>query len=563
MTLALWTLTLALQVAANAPAKPAKVTVAKVKQPATVSVVVYSDFQCPFCARFAGPLREAQAKGAGGSKIDLQFKHFPITAIHPAAQLAHQAALAAKAQGKFWEMHDLLFSNQRQAQRADLLGYAKTLGLDLARFERDMDSEAIKKVIAADVAEGTRLGISGTPTFFVNGKPFVGSQSLAQLEAIVAASKQPAAPPSAIRAAAQPASTAVGTANVASAADTNVPASVDLVLYSDFQCPFCQQFSGPFRDLQTKGADGTKVNVQFKNFPLSIHPNAQLAHQAAMAAKAQGKFWEMHDLLFANQQRAQRADLISYAKTLGLDVVQFEKDMDSDAVKRAIAADVAEGTRAGVTGTPSFTVNGRMYSGTRSLAQMKEMLGGAQRRARALAEIGDSMLSQGPSDASLTIELFADLQSPVSRQAFQVLETIAQQYPAKVRIQFRNFPLAFHPQAPLAHEAAMAAAREGRFWEMAAFVLEHQDTLREQDLVAQAGRLGLDVTKFAAALQEHRYAPRVEADVSAGQSRGVRGSPAILIGAKRIDGVPSPQALAHYIESALATSPSLPGSQTP
>src|SRR5262245_4451495 len=93
--------------------------------PVPVEVVFYSDFQCPFCAQFSGPFREFQKKGVEGAKVTVQFKHFPIASLHPAAQLAHQAALAAKAQGKFWEMHDLLFANQRQAQRADLLGYAK------------------------------------------------------------------------------------------------------------------------------------------------------------------------------------------------------------------------------------------------------------------------------------------------------------------------------------------------------------------------------------------------------------------------------------------------------
>ena len=98
---------------------------------------------------------------------------------------------------------------------------------------------------------------------------------------------------------------------------------VEIVVFSDFQCPFCAQFAQPFRELQTKGIEGIKTTVQFKNFPLSIHANAQIAHRASMAAKAQGKFWEMHDLLFANQQRVQKDDLVGYAKKLGLDAILF------------------------------------------------------------------------------------------------------------------------------------------------------------------------------------------------------------------------------------------------
>ena len=327
---------------------------------------------------------------------------------------------------------------------------------------------------------------------------------------------------------------------------------LEIVLYSDFQCPFCEQFAGPTRELQTKGIDGVEATINFKNFPLVIHPDAQLAHQAAMAAKAQGKFWEMHDLLFANQRRAKREDLVGYARQLGLDVARFEKDMDSESVKQAIAADLAEGNKLGVQGTPSYLVGGKLYSGTRTVAQLKGLLLGEKRRARAIAEVSDRMLSKGPVDAPVTLELFADLLSPVSRPTIDIVNQVVQRYPSAVRVQFRNFPLAFHPQAALAHEAAMIAAREGHFWEFATFVLEHQSSLREQDLIAYAGQLGLDQTKFAASLQERRYTPRVDADVAAGQTRSVRGSPAIVIDDKRIDGVPNAQMLTSYVEAALA-----------
>jgi protein-disulfide isomerase len=154
----------------------------------------------------------------------------------------------------------------------------------------------------------------------------------------------------------------------------NAMAPVEIVLFSDFQCPFCQQFSQPFRELQTKGIDGVETKVQFKNFPLSTHSNAQIAHQAAMAAPEQGKFWEMHDLLFANQSAARLDDLLGYAKKLGLDVAGFRKDMDSDRIKDVIKGDVTEGEKRGVNGTPTFFINGKSYSGTRSFDQLKQLV---------------------------------------------------------------------------------------------------------------------------------------------------------------------------------------------
>ncbi len=326
----------------------------------------------------------------------------------------------------------------------------------------------------------------------------------------------------------------------------------EIVLFSDFQCPYCRQFSQPIRDLMTKGVDGVHAKVTFKQFPLSFHPDAQLAAQAAQAAKEQDKFWEMHDLLFANQSAIKRDDLVEYAKRLGLDMVRFKKDLDSDGVKQAISADQAEGAKLAVSGTPTFFLNGVSYSGTRSLDEMTQLLQKEQKRVRAVTEITDNFLSRGPANAPVTLEFFADLESPVSRPAEAVIEELLRQYPDRVRLQFRSFPLAFHPQAPLAHEAAMTAAKEGHFWEFAAYILEHQDSLREQDLIAFAGHLGLDEAKFAQTLQDHRYAPRVDADVSDGFRRGIRGSPVVFVNDNRIDGVPSLKVLTDYVEAELA-----------
>jgi protein-disulfide isomerase len=329
--------------------------------------------------------------------------------------------------------------------------------------------------------------------------------------------------------------------------------AIDIEVFSDFHCPFCASFARPFRELQTQGVDGLTPAVRFRHFPLPIHPGAQLAHQAAAAAAEQGRFWEMHDLLFANGQKQQREDFLGYAKQLNLDLPRFARDLDSARIRKPIDADIAEGVTRGVTGTPTFFVNGTPYVGTHSFADLQGMVRGEQRRARALAEITDDLMSEGPANAPITVQLFADLQSPVSATALAVLRQVMKRYPSAIRLQFRNFPLAFHPQAALAHEAAMTAAREGRFWEFATYVVAHQDALREQDLIALAGRLGLDAGRFAQALQEHRYAPRVDADLQAARRLGLRGSPVIVVNGKRFDGVPSLQTLIEHVEAALAS----------
>ena len=340
-----------------------------------------------------------------------------------------------------------------------------------------------------------------------------------------------------------------GVAAAQPASSTN---TVTIQVFSDFQCPFCAQFAGTIRSMQRTQIPGVSIIIEFKNFPLDFHPEAQLAAQAALAAKEQGKFWEMHDLLFANQRNLQRSSLFRFAQELKLDADRFGQDLDSERLRLLIESDRKEGIKLGVNSTPSFYVNGKPYAGAKSYDQLKQLVENEVRQMQALAEVNDKLLAYGPADAPVTLEVFADLQSPISRQAFTVLDQVNSTYAGKVRVQFRNFPLAFHPQARLAHEAAMTAAAQGRFWDFARYILQRQDSLREQDLIAYAGKLGLDEIKFADMVSQHRYAPRVEFDLAMGRTRGLRGSPVIFVDGKRIDGVPSLQTLAGYIDAELA-----------
>jgi len=135
---------------------------------AVITITEFSDYQCPFCAR-AEPIIEEALK-AYPTQARFVYKHFPLTSIHPNAMGAAQAAAAAQMQGKGWEMHDLLFKNQRALQPEKLKEYAQEIGLDVAKFEQDMNSDAVKKQVEADMAEARKLGVRGTPTIFVNGK---------------------------------------------------------------------------------------------------------------------------------------------------------------------------------------------------------------------------------------------------------------------------------------------------------------------------------------------------------------------------------------------------------
>ena len=140
---------------------------------APITIVEFSDFQCPYCSR-VGPTLEKVLEDYP-EQVRVVYKHYPLS-FHKQALPAAKASAAAGRQGKFWEMHDLLFQNQRNLSEAAFKGYAKQLGLDMAQFEQDYASEEIAKEVEADVLLARRLGITGTPCFFVNGRFLSGAQ---------------------------------------------------------------------------------------------------------------------------------------------------------------------------------------------------------------------------------------------------------------------------------------------------------------------------------------------------------------------------------------------------
>ena len=139
---------------------------------APVTLVEYGDFECPHCGRAEPDLRALP--GAFGDDLAFVFRHLPLPDVHPRAQLAAEAAEAAGAQGRFWDMHDLLFSHQDALTIEALRGYADDLGLDLARFNHDLDERRWALRVERDVLSADDSGAAGTPTFFVNGRRHQG-----------------------------------------------------------------------------------------------------------------------------------------------------------------------------------------------------------------------------------------------------------------------------------------------------------------------------------------------------------------------------------------------------
>jgi len=140
---------------------------------APVTLVEYADFECPYCRQAHDVLQEIVEEMA--SELLFVFRYFPLTQVHAHAETAAMAAEAAGVQGKFWEMHDALFENQRALADEDIFRYAEALDLDLGWFEQDMRTRRHFARIREDFMSGVRSGVNGTPTFFINGRRHDGS----------------------------------------------------------------------------------------------------------------------------------------------------------------------------------------------------------------------------------------------------------------------------------------------------------------------------------------------------------------------------------------------------
>ncbi len=152
---------------------------------APVTIVEFSDFQCPYCQRVQPALKEVLAKYDG--RVNLSFRDFPLRQIHPQAQMAAEAARCAGEQGKFWEYHDLLYGNPSKLDAAGLAESGGKLGLDAAKFKACLDSGKYKPQVEEDLQAGSKVGVNGTPAFFINGIFLSGAQPASAFEKTIEA----------------------------------------------------------------------------------------------------------------------------------------------------------------------------------------------------------------------------------------------------------------------------------------------------------------------------------------------------------------------------------------
>ena len=385
---------------------------------APITIVEFSDFQCPFCARANTTLEQVVAAYPG--QVRIVFRNNPLP-FHTDAMPAAQAGLEARLQrgdDGFWLMHDQFFRNPRALARADLERYAGEVGLDIARFRTALDSRAHTAAIEADQELARQLGARGTPNFFINGRQLTGAQPInsfseiiddelaraRRLEAsgvpraaiydtLIRDGRTTAAPREEARPAARGGDDDPDRLHRVPVGDSPQrgpdDALVTLVVFSDFQCPFCSRLV-PTLD-RLKEQYGNDLRIVFKHNPLPFHTDAMPAAQLTVEARRQGgdpAFWRAHDLLFENSRSLSAADLARYARRLGLDAAAARRAVAAETHAATVRADMALASEIGARGTPTSFINGKKLAGAQPFERFRELIDREREAAQALERAG-------------------------------------------------------------------------------------------------------------------------------------------------------------------------------
>lgn len=340
---------------------------------ALVTVVEFTDFECPYCSRVGPTL--AEIVKTWPTDVRVVFKNQPLS-FHARARPAARAALAAHRQGQFWPMHDALFANQTELSDADFERHAQSVGLDIERWKKDFASAAVAAEVDRDAADANLVKVAGTPAFFVNGVKLEGAKPFADFKTIIdhelvraRALVSQGVPRGAVYAEVQKKAktfSEIGERRYGITTGNSPflgnPAG-DIVIheFSDFECPYCSQVGPTLKALLKDPVVGSRVKVVFKNYPLPSHSNARPAAAAALAAHAQGKFWEMHDVIFERQAQLSTDNLRIWAKEAGLDMAGYDAFVSTGKANDTMDRDMMEANRSRVRATPTVFINGHKY----------------------------------------------------------------------------------------------------------------------------------------------------------------------------------------------------------
>jgi protein-disulfide isomerase len=370
---------------------------------ALVTMIIFSDYQCPFCKRVEDTIKQVSESYKNDLRIVWKDNALPFHPRAKPAAILGRVAYEKKGDKGFWDAHDAMFESAPKLEEADLQAVAEKLGLPWDQIKTAIDSKTNKYLdkIEASMEVANDFQARGTPHFFINGVRLSGAQpvekfkaaideQLAKAKALVAKGtpkakiyeevikdgKEPQGAEKKDVAAPDASSPYKGGAN----------AKVVIQEFSEFQCPFCKRVGPTMKELEAEY--GNKIKIVWRHLPLPFHKDAPLAAEAAQEAFAQkgnAGFWAMHDKLFEAQGgegSLSRENLEKLAGEIGLDMAKFKASLDSHKHKAKVEADSKVGNDAGINGTPGFVINGYYLSGAQPTPAFKKLIDKALKEAK-------------------------------------------------------------------------------------------------------------------------------------------------------------------------------------
>jgi protein-disulfide isomerase len=364
-------------------------------------------------------------------------------------------------------------------------------------------------------------------------------------------------------------------------------ALVTIVEFSEFQCPFCSRVQKALG--QVVEDYGNDVRIVWKDNLLSFHDRAEPAAVLARVAYAQGgdaAFLKAHDALFESAPALADSDLQAVAKRVGVSWAEVTAATASKRYVKRFQASSELARELKATGVPHFFINGRRFKGAQPYERFRDVIDEELAKAKALVAAGTARAdvyqkvmegakqpgqaekrsftppsatspARGPDGAKVVVRVFGDYQCPYCARVLPTLDELMAKYPGQVRIVWHDFPLAFHPQARLAAEAAQEVfVQQGSeaFWKYHAMLFKSQVTpgLERGTLEAYARTVGVDMDRFRKALDEHTHAAYLEGQLAAARQAEIKGTPTTLINGYYVGGAQPLESFTRVVDAALA-----------
>ncbi len=575
---------------------------------APVTLMEFSDLQCPFCSRVQPTIKALQAK-YGPNQLRVVFKHNPLP-FHANARPAAKVADAVLHQGgspAFFAFLDLAFEEQQKLGDEALSAWVARVGLDPKVVLLRADLPETNDKIERDIALSANVGADGTPAFRINGKSLTGAQPLDSFTSIIDAELAAAnellrkgTPAEAVY------KTRVAANYVAPKPDPDddeperdlviwkVPvkgaptigpsdALVTIVEFFDYQCPYCRHAEATMNDLMARYPKD--VRVVLRQNPLPFHPRALPAANLALEARARkgdAGFLEANRRLF--EGKLEESDLLALGKELKLDEKRLKNALANNTHAAEIEADMDLASDFKASGTPHFFINGLRLSGAQPLENFVTVVEAQLKVANALVAAGtpraavyDEIMkhaqdpdpperkelpapnadnpSRGPVSAPILIHEFADFQCPFCQKVDKTLTELEKAYPNKLRFVWHDYPLSFHERArPAAIVAREVRAQKGDagFWKIHDLLFSSDTELNDETLAKYTAALHLDQARLSAAQTDGRFDSVLAKDKALAEDAGIRGTPAFVINGYYLSGAQPLKAFKRIIRYALA-----------